>query len=52
MFKKEDKESFLKQADQAREKRLLEKKKSNAILKIQSCLRGHISRKRLYVQLE
>ena len=52
MFKSNEKEKFLKSADQAREKRLLEKKRLNAVLKIQAFFRGHLTRKHLYNNLE
>lgn len=47
-----EKDSFLKQTNDAREKRQLEKKRVNSIIKIQSHLRGYLQRKRFFIQLE
>ena len=47
-----DKESFLKQANDAREKRQLEKKRLNSIIKIQTLYRGYRERKKFFLSLE
>lgn len=47
-----EKESFLKQTNDAREKRQLKKKRLASALKIQSLWRGYAQRKRFYLQLE
>lgn len=54
MFSKSsgDKESFLKQANEAREKRNMEKKRLNSAIIIQSLYRGHRTRKALKNNLE
>ena len=43
-----DRDSFLRQAEDARQKRNLDKKKAQSVLKIQSFYRGYMSRKQLY----
>lgn len=47
-----DKDSFLKQANDAREKRQNEKKRLNSIVKIQANFRGYLQRKRFFLSLE
>lgn len=42
------KESFLEQTKAAREERAMEKKRENAVILIQSQLRGYIERKKYY----
>lgn len=47
-----EKESFLKQTNDAREKRQLEKKRLASAIKIQSLWRGYAQRKRFFQSLE
>lgn len=49
---KKDKDYFLKQANDAREKRMQEKKRISSALKIQSYFRGYLVRKKFYTNLE
>lgn len=47
-----NKENFLKQTEDARLKRNLEKKRTTSAIKIQSLLKGYLARKRFAIELE
>ena len=47
-----DRETFLRQAQEAREKRQLEKRKQHSLLVIQSYTRGYLARKRFFDTVE
>ena len=47
-----NKDNFLKQTEDARLKRNLEKKRTTSAIKIQSLLKGYLTRKRFAIELE
>ncbi len=47
-----NKDNFLKQTEDARLKRNLEKKRTTSAIKIQSLLKGYLARKRFAIELE